>query len=106
MGLMAGHAACCTHELITECIFLASCIRLQKPSCPHGLWASLRHPVLQGNGLFAVDTEIVSQRHVSQQQHLSRDCSGVLSASRHTDYEEVVSASHSWHACTKSVSFE
>ena len=62
------------HELIIECIFLASCIRLQKLSCPHGLWASLRHPVLQGNGVFAVDTEIVSQRRVSQQQHLSRDC--------------------------------
>ena len=29
---------------------------------------------LQGNGAFAVDTEIVSQRRVSQQQHLSRDC--------------------------------
>ena len=68
---------------------------------------------LQGNSVFAVDTEIVSQRRVSQQQHLSRDCpisqvfwlSLEALFSRHTEYDEVVSASHSWHACTKSVSF-
>ena len=95
---LATQFAISHHELITECIFVASYINYKRCLALTGCGCHCATLFLQGNGVFAVDT-VPARAFVQRLPNLS----GFLVFSRHTEYDEVVSASHSWHACTKSV---